>query len=106
MVLVKPMWIAYCGEVHGSGRYEPKSVWHSSILRVKSRVEAYMSASGRLLTRLEEWVTREEGPQCAAMESEKAKRGAALKPLGTVDWESRPLVFSPTVPWETLMNLV
>ena len=28
MVLVKHMWIAYCGEAHGRGRYVAAEVWH------------------------------------------------------------------------------
>jgi len=106
MVLIKHMWIAYCNAVHGRGRYAAPEVWHKVINRVRSRVEAYLLVSGRLLTRLETWVTREEGPQAAAIMGEQAKREAALQPLGTVDWEKRPPELTPTVPWEELKNLL
>ena len=106
MVLVKHMWIAYCGEVHGRGRYVATEVWHKVINRVRSRVEAYLLVSGRMITRLEEWVSREEGPQAMAIAGEQARRSAALKPMGTVDWEKRLPELSPTVPWEELKNLL
>ena len=106
MVLVKHMWIAYCNAVHGRGRYAAPEVWHKAIDRVRSRVEAYLLVSGRLLTRLETWVTRDEGPQAAAITGEQAKRGAALQPLGTIDWEKRPPELTPTVPWEQLKNFL
>ena len=100
------MWIAYCGAVHGRGGYSAKEVWGNTIRRVKERVQAYLLTSGRFLTRLEEWVTRDEGPQAMAIAGEKARRGNTLKPLGTVDWESKPPVLHPTAPWEALLDLV
>ena len=70
------------------------------------RASRYLLASGRLLIRLETWVTREEGPQVAAIRGEQAKRGEALQPLGTVDWEKRPPELTPTIQWEELKNLL
>ena len=45
MVLVKHMWIAYCGAVYGHGRggYSAKEFWGSTIRRVKERVLAGLS---------------------------------------------------------------
>ena len=106
MVLVKHMWIAYCGAVHGRGEYTAREVWCNTIRRVRERVQAYLLTSGRFLTRLEEWVTREEGPQAMAIAGEKARREQIIKPLGTVDWEAKPSVLDPATPWETLLNLV
>ena len=97
---------AYCNAVHGRGRYTAPEVWHKAVNRVKSRVEAYLLVSGRMITRLETWVTKDEGPQAAAIMGEQAKREAALRPLGTVDWAKRPPALTPTVPWEELKQLL
>ena len=106
MVLVKHMWIAYCNAVHGRGDYRAPEIWRSMVRRVRTRIGAHLYAAQRLMTRLEEWVHREEGPQAGAILGEQKRREKALKPLGVVDWGQMPPAFLPAVPWEELLGLV